>query len=223
MIDYQIIATGSTGNAVVIERSVLVDVGVPYKKIEPYMGDIKLVLLSHVHSDHFKASTLRRMALEKPLLRFGCGAFLVDKVVKAGVPKQQIDILIPNMLYGYGICNVIPVELLHDVPNFGYKIHFPHGKLFYATDTGSLSMVSARGYDLYMVESNYKDEELRERMDAKLASGQYAYEQRALKYHLSEKKAVDWLYKNMGRNSEYVFLHAHVDRGDGDDSRNQNG
>ena len=217
--DYHVIATGSTGNAVLIEKNVLIDAGVAYKKIEPYMGDIKLVLLTHVHSDHFKPSTVRRMALEKPLLRFGCGAFLAPELVKAGVPKQQIDILKPKMLYGYGICNVIPVELVHDVPNFGYKLHYPTGKIFYATDTGSLSQVSAKGYDLYLVERNYDDAELRARMDEKLANGQYAYEQRALRYHLSEKKVNDWLYKNMGKNSEYVYLHCHVERGS-DESAN---
>ena len=66
MIDFDIIATGSTGNAVIIEKNILVDAGVPYKKIEPFMKDLKLVLLTHAHSDHFKASTLRRMSLEKP-------------------------------------------------------------------------------------------------------------------------------------------------------------
>lgn len=212
--EYKIIATGSTGNAVIVEKSVLIDVGVPYKKIEPYMGDIKLVLLTHVHSDHFKGSTVRRMALEKPLLRFGCGPFLADKLVKNGVPKHQIDILLPKMLYGYGICNVIPVELVHDVDNYGYKLHFDKGKVFYATDTGSLSGVSAKGYDLYLVENNYRDDELQARMDEKIERGQYAYEQRAMKYHLSERKVNDWLYKNMNSRSEYVYLHCHVDRGE---------
>lgn len=213
--DYCVIATGSTGNSVLVEKHILIDAGVPYKKIEPYINDIKLVLLTHEHSDHFRASTVRRMALEKPLLRFGCGPFLAPLLVKAGVPKQQIDILQPKMLYGYGICNVIPVELLHDVPNYGYKLHFDKGKVFYATDTGSLSGVSAKGYDLYLVESNYDDAELKARMDAKIEAGVYPYEKRAMKYHLSKQKCDNWLYKNMGRNSEYVYLHCHVDRGDG--------
>ena len=213
--DYCVIATGSTGNSVLVEKHILIDAGVPYKKIEPYINDIKLVLLTHEHSDHFRASTVRRMALEKPLLRFGCGPFLAPLLVKAGVPKQQIDMMQPKMLYGYGICNVIPVELVHDVPNYGYKLHFDKGKVFYATDTGSLSGVSAKGYDLYLVESNYDDAELKARMDAKIEVGVYPYEKRAMKYHLSRQKCDNWLYKNMGRNSEYVYLHCHVDRGDG--------
>lgn len=211
--DFHVISSSSAGNAVVIEKNILVDAGVSFKQIEPFLPDIKLVLLTHQHSDHFRASTLRRMSLEKPLLRFGCGPFMVQHLVKARVAKTQIDILQPNMMYGYGICNVIPVEAYHDVPCYGFKIHFPYGKVFYMTDTGSMAGITAKDYALYFLECNYQDEELKARMDAKLSEGLYAYEQRTLKYHLSEKQANDWLYKNMGPKSEYVYLHQHVDRG----------
>lgn len=212
MIPFEIISTGSQGNSVVINKAVLVDAGVPFNKVAPYLNDIKLVLLTHVHQDHFKPSTLRRMALEKPLLRFGCGSWLVKPLVQSGVSAGQIDILREKTLYGYGICNVIPVELFHDVPNFGYKIHFPIGKVFYATDTGTLAGISAKNYDLLMVESNYEEEEIKVRMDEKRARGEYCYEQRSLRYHLSKQQCDDFIYRNAGRNTEYVYLHCHVDR-----------
>ncbi|MBR1456210.1 MAG: hypothetical protein IJ594_03495 [Oscillospiraceae bacterium] len=212
MIKADVVATGSTGNFCVIEDCVAIDVGVPFKVVEPYLSGLKLVLLSHEHGDHFKASTIRRMALEKPLLRFGCGPFLVKKLVDAGVARSQIDVLQARMMYGYGICNVIPVELFHDVPNYGYKLHFASGKVFYATDTGNLNGIAAKDYDLYLVESNYKLKELQARMDAKIEAGEFPYERRSLKYHLSEEKCNDWLYRNMGRNSEYIYMHQHVDR-----------
>ena len=142
--DFHIIGTGSTGNAVLIEKNILIDVGVSFKKIEPFLPDIKLVLLSHEHSDHFKVSTIRRMALEKPLLRFGCGPFLIKKLVGAGVAKTQIDVLEPRMMYGYGVCNVIPVEAYHDVPCYGFKLHYPSGKVFYMTDTGNMAGIIAK-------------------------------------------------------------------------------
>ena len=213
MIEYEVVATGSTGNCVIVQKNIMIDCGVSFKKVAPYIADVKLVLLTHVHSDHFKPSTLRRMALEKPLLRFGCCHWMVKPLVDSGVPKGQIDVLRPQVMYGYGICNVIPFELHHDVPNCGYKLHFPDGKVFYATDTGSLSGIVAKDYDLYLVERNFDSTELKERMDEKEAAGQYAYERRVMLYHLSEKKATDWLYKMMSPKSEYVFLHQHVDRG----------
>ena len=34
-------------------------------------------------------------------------------------------------------------------------------------------------------------------------------------YHLSQEQALDWLYQNMGPKSQYVFLHGHEERGEG--------
>lgn len=36
MVKYNIISTGSDGNATILEDFVLVDCGVPYKALEPY-------------------------------------------------------------------------------------------------------------------------------------------------------------------------------------------
>ena len=69
---YEILATGSDGNCVILDGSVMVDCGVPYKTVAPHLAGLKLVLLTHLHSDHFNPRTIRRMAYEKPSLRFGC-------------------------------------------------------------------------------------------------------------------------------------------------------
>lgn len=213
MIEYDVLATGSTGNCVIINKQIMIDCGVPYKTVEPFMQNVKLVLLTHVHSDHFRPSTIRRMAHDKPRLRFGCGPWMVKKLACADVATSQIDILRDKIAYNYGICNVIPVPVVHDVENYAYKLHFPAGKVFYATDLGTLSGIVAKNYALYLIENNYKEDELRARMDEKIANGQYPYEQRVLKYHLSEKQCLDWLYANMDLGkSEYVFLHQHIDR-----------
>ena len=46
---YFIISTGSQGNAVIIEDAILIDVGVSYKQIEPYMDKIKLDASASYH------------------------------------------------------------------------------------------------------------------------------------------------------------------------------
>ena len=43
MISYDILSTGSKGNAVVIHDYILVDCGVPFKLIEPHLAKLKLV------------------------------------------------------------------------------------------------------------------------------------------------------------------------------------
>ena len=211
MVDYRIVSTGSKGNAVILNSIVLIDCGVPYKAIAEYVNDIKLVLLTHIHGDHFKPSTIRKLGFERPSIRFACGSWLVPHLVQAGIKPTQIDVVKPGLFHMYGPVSICPVQLVHDVPNIGYKLHFDTGKVFYATDTYNLNGISAKNYDLYMVEANYENMEMQQRIDDQQAVGEYAYEIRARRNHLSKEKCNDWLYANMGYNSEYVYIHQHED------------
>ena len=37
------------------------------------------------------------------------------------------------------------------------------------------------------------------------------YEDRVLKTHLSKQQADEWLYKNMGKYSSFIYMHTHED------------
>lgn len=212
MIRYNILSTGSEGNAVIIQDIVLVDCGVSWKLIEPYAKDLKLVLISHIHVDHLKKQTIKRLAAERPSLRFGCGRFVAPSLLNAGVRESNIDILDADVMYGYGLLNVIPVTLTHNVPNYGFKLHFKAGKVFYATDTGNLNGITARHYDLYMLEANYGEQEIQERIARKKEAGEFIYENSVLKNHLSLEQCNDFIYRNIGPGGEYVYLHQHKER-----------
>lgn len=45
-----ILKTGSDGNCVILNGTTAIDMGVPYKTIEPYVKDLQFVFLTHVHS-----------------------------------------------------------------------------------------------------------------------------------------------------------------------------
>jgi hypothetical protein len=212
MIQYHILSTGSEGNAVIIHDFVMVDCGVSWKLIEPYAKSLRLVLITHIHVDHLKKQTVKRLAAERPSLRFGCGRFVVPSLLNAGVRESNIDILDADVMYGYGPVNVIPVVLTHNVPNYGYKLHFRDGKVFYATDTGNLAGIVARHYDLYMVEANYGEKEIQERIKKKEEAGLFSYEHSVLKNHLSLEQCNDFIYRNIGPGGEYVYLHQHRER-----------
>lgn len=47
---FEIIGTGSSGNALVLNGCILLDCGMPFKKIKPYLKELKLVFVSHCHS-----------------------------------------------------------------------------------------------------------------------------------------------------------------------------
>lgn len=210
MIDFEVISTGSKGNAVVLDRLILVDAGVPFKALQHHYRGLQLVLLTHSHGDHFKPSTVRRLAQERPLLRFGCCEWLVAPLVDCGIDRRNIDVYDINSEYRYGPFTIRPFGLIHDVPNCGYMVFYADGrKLMYATDTNEIKHVDAKGFDLYMLEANYSQGELVERIQEKQQRGEYCHEYDVLKNHLSREKATDWLYANMGGNSRYVYLHEH--------------
>ena len=46
----EVLKTGSTGNCVILNDNIAVDMGVTFKLLEPYVRDLNLVFLTHVHS-----------------------------------------------------------------------------------------------------------------------------------------------------------------------------
>lgn len=213
MIDFEIIKTGSKGNAVVLNGRVLIDCGVSLRSLSEHYRGLDIVLLTHIHGDHFNRTTIRNLALERPTLRFGTPSWLVGDLVACGMSKQNIDVYEMDTYYDYGHFSVAPFSLVHNVPNCGYKLHFhapfPLGSALYATDTNSMSGIEAKGYDLYLLEANYGEKEILERIRKKEEAGEHCYEWDVLKNHLSIEKANDWLYENMGAHSKYVHIHQH--------------
>ncbi len=211
-IPYTIIGTGSSGNAVLVNRHILIDCGVPFREIKPFLADIQIVLLTHIHGDHFNRSTVAKIAAERPTVRFAGGAWMIPPLVEAGVPMRNIDPLDSKLSYDYGVFAVEPVALHHDVPNIGYKLTLPGGRVFYATDTNDLNGIEAKNFDLYMVEADYEDEEIHRRIKEKEVNGEYAYERDVLNNHLSKQKCDAWIYENAGAASEYIYMHQHQDK-----------
>ena len=208
-----VIATGSSGNAVLLNEIVLVDCGVPFKTLQPYLRNLRLVLLTHRHGDHFKPETIRRISQERPTVRFACGPWMIEHLLQAGVPASRIDVceIGEGLCYG-GDFTFEPFRLFHDVDNCGWKIGMDGERMLYATDTGTMDGVEARGYDLYMIEANHTQAEIENRIQRKLESGEFIYEYRAAVGHLSREKADAWLAENaIPGKSKVVYLHGHKD------------
>lgn len=220
---FDVISTGSKGNAVVLNGNILIDCGVPFKAVKPYMKDLRLVLLTHEHKDHFNRRTVRALHRERPGIRWGCCPWMIKPLYDAFVDSRVIDMYNPGIkafeMYGIEL-SIRPERLVHDVSNCGYHLVFTpiNGKkerVFYATDTGTLDGIDAPGYDLYLIEANHTQEDIEARAKEKLDSGEFAYEIRAARNHLSQEQAEEWLYSQMGPNSRYVFLHQHREKESG--------
>ena len=145
--EYKIISTGSKGNAVVVDGRILIDCGVPFRRLESVYRDLDAVLLTHIHSDHFQPKTLARLAAERPSLRFFACPWLGPDLQNAGVPLRQITITTPDRWYDTGYCFVKACETKHNARNCCWHIWFNDGsKVFYATDMGNLNGITAPYY-----------------------------------------------------------------------------
>lgn len=210
--NYNIISSCSKGNATVIRDIILIDCGVSFKQLNEVYKNLKIVLLTHIHKDHFNKSTIKKLAQERPTLRFACCGWLFDELIKCGVSRKNIDVLEIGKKYDYKLFKIIPIKLYHDVQQCGYRVLFEDYKVIYATDTSKLDGISAKNYDLYLIEANYTKEEMEERIRIKQEQYKYVYEFRAKENHLSKEKADEFLLENMGENSKYIYMHQHIDK-----------
>lgn len=209
---YNIIATGSDGNAVIINDHYLVDCGVPYKKLKPYVKDLRLVLLTHAHGDHFNKATIQRLAFDRPALRFGGCQWMIRPLMDAGIDPIRIDLYKCGFWTAYPGFYLSPIHLTHNVENCGYRLDDGHSRALYATDTGTMDGIEAKNYDLYFLEANHRRADLEARIAEKQAAGEYAYEIGAAQNHLSYEQAIDWLAENMGPTSLWLPMHGHKDK-----------
>lgn len=200
----KVISSGSEGNAVIYNNAIMVDCGVSLKALNEVKRSLKIVLLTHKHSDHLKIRTLQRLQAERPTLRVACGDFLLEELPCI----KNIDVLQVGKIYDYGAFKVSPVKLYHDVPNFGWRIFLPNGqKIFHATDTVHLEGITAKGYDLYAIEHNYCEEYIQQAMEEARANGEYTHAYGNINTHLSIQQARAFIEENRKESSEVLELH----------------
>ncbi len=213
---YEILQSGSRGNCTLINACAALDMGVSWRRLEPRAGALRLVLLTHAHADHFYAPTVRRLARERPGLRWACCPWMEEKLRCCGVDARAIDVFEPGRLY---LCpeaglKCMAEKIPHNVPNCAWHLFgaAEGDALFYATDCASLEGVEARGYGVYLVEANHTEEEIARALAEARAKGTYTYRGEAAKNHLSREQAGAWLEEMMGPGSVWVPMHRHVER-----------
>lgn len=203
-----VISSGSSGNAVIYDKKILVDCGVSFKALQPYVSDLRVVLLTHIHSDHFKLRTLHKLQIHRPNLRIACCEWFLQELPML----KNIDVLEIGKLYDYGGFKVSPVKLYHDVPNCGWRIFLtPSGKLttkiFHATDTAHLEGITAQHYDLYAIEHNYDEEKAEKAIAEAKTEGTYCHAVGSTQTHLSIQQARAFIEKNANEYSQILELH----------------
>lgn len=201
---HNILSTGSSGNCVIYHKTIVVDIGIPFSTIMPYLHDIQIVLLTHEHlSDHLNVATLDKLQFERPSLRIAFCEWMYKHVKHL----KNLDILEVRKWFDYGNFKISPVKLYHDVLNCGFRIIKGEHKTFHATDTSHLNGIEAKDYDLYAIESNYNEETVFDNIERIEANGGFAYQKESVNTHLSEQQANDFYFRNKKESSQMIRLH----------------
>lgn len=200
---YNIISSGSKGNAIVYHGSILVDCGVSFRTLKPYISQLQIVLLTHQHNDHLNLKTLSILQQERPTLRIGTPAYLLPLLPEL----NNIDVYEIGEIYNYGTFKISTVKAYHDVPNVGYRIFKGNHKTLHITDTAHLEGITAKDYDLYAIEHNYCEEKLNAEKENSIHTGVFSHAFGSEKTHLSKQQAETFIIANAKPTSQIIELH----------------
>lgn len=197
MLDYKVITSGSKGNCVQI-ADVMVDCGVPFSKIKDELYTIKVLLLTHIHSDHIRVATLQKIKVMFPKIRI-IGNYEVAQIYGVHMVSNSTY---PVEVAGY---TFVPFDCVHNVVTQGFTWVVNGLHVIYATDTSSLKHAPKGEYDYLFLESNHDEKKL-EAAGRRVTGGYNPF--LSGKRHLSTKDCKTFYYLNRrSRESELIELH----------------
>jgi phosphoribosyl 1,2-cyclic phosphodiesterase len=179
--------------------NVLIDCGVPFAKIKEHLYDVKYLLLTHVHSDHIRPSTLDAIKKLFPkIIIIGNHEvhqlYEVNIIANAGFPVVTDD-------YTF-----TPFLCPHDVLTYGFTWEVEGQSIIYATDTTTLENAPNLKYDYFFIESNHCEKKVEAILENPNRYGYNAYA--GAKRHLSTQQARTFYFTHRrSRESQLIELH----------------
>lgn len=167
----EILGTGSTGNAVLIDDKIMIDCGLGVNKLLPYLQDVRHLFITHRHSDHLNISVLKNIAkkVSESIIRFGlhvnsdCYEMIERKAPEIAemieserlTSHSSLNLKIDGVEY-----QIETYPLYHDVENQGFVITKDGKTLIHATDTSTMKDAPNKQFDVILVEGNYDESKL---------------------------------------------------------------
>jgi len=166
-----ILASGSTGNAVLIElggRKLLIDAGISARRIEHGLNDVGIqladldgVLITHEHSDHVKGIPVLVKRHNLPI--YARSATWEALPGNDKIPRECRRELRDSL--DFGPVKVVPFATSHDAADpVGFCFYYQNIKWVLATDLGIVTRTVAQALanaDVAVLESNHDVEMLR--------------------------------------------------------------
>lgn len=200
-LDYHVIASGSSGNAVRIEN-IMIDCGIPFKRMKDDLYKVDTLLITHGHSDHLKKTTYKAIREQFPRVHTYANSDVAYRV--------DIDTVIgtaPVTLKRRR--KMIPFNGVHNVPVTGFILQLRGLNVLYMTDTAKVILpefCKDLPLDYVFLESNYDEKKIAEMSKQYARKGYDPYN--SVYRHLStqECKKFYWTHRR-SKNSVLVELH----------------
>lgn len=171
---FTVLASGSTGNAAIIdtkEARLMLDAGLSAKKLEQLMEsrdwnprDLDAILVTHEHSDHIKGLSVLARKYELPVYANEKTWQAMEKLA-GDIPDHQRHIVETGGTISFGSLEVETFAISHDAAEpMGYVFSCEGLKLGFATDLGYVSekvLGKIIDSDVLVLESNHDVEMLR--------------------------------------------------------------
>lgn len=166
--DYEIIATGSSGNAVLItckpankaQFKILFDMGISYKRLEKALSEASFVFISHRHGDHINPSAYNKLTIEHPKTTIISNQDVYEFTQEKGLSSP--DIILNEGMTGYlGDVKVTAFYNYHGVQCNGWILELEGETLLYSTDLSTTLEYSEylrenkKQVDYLLLEGNY--------------------------------------------------------------------
>lgn len=197
-LDYHIIGSGSTGNAVRIGK-VMIDCGMPYKDMKEDLYKCDTLLITHIHTDHLKKQTFLSILSDFPRIKTFANPTVayqtyINEVISTSPFRTPSGLVIT------------PYEGRHDTEVTYFTWEQDGQNIIYATDTNFVENPNGIKFDYLFLESNYDEQKLNE------IAKQYArkgYDPWVSSHrHLSTQQSKAFYYMNRrDKDSKWIELH----------------
>ena len=197
--NYKIVASGSSGNAVVVD-DMLFECGIPFSRLKDYLYGVRYLFITHAHTDHLNVKTYNSIRNNFPRIETIGNWDVGKKVLLDHLIGDSTEIEFKDRSVKSFLCP-------HDIPCHGFVVQIDGLNMMYATDTSTLENAPKLKYDYMFIESNHDENKIKQIQNN--ARKKYGYDAwRSALRHLSTQQSKAFYYVNRrSENSRWIELH----------------
>lgn len=219
IMNFDIHYTGSKGNCASIyykNLGFLIDIGKPYKNIEPFLYDKQFILITHKHGDHIKWTTYKKIRENFPHIKILSNSTVNHELIQRKLPEVDV-IFTDDFQVQIGDVKITSLQNYHGIKEeytetHGFVFETPEQNLLFATDLSNLLdyesylLTNDLRLDIILLEANYDPQVIEFSEYTKLHTGFDTYSNGSYR-HLSTVDRQLFIDKFSNENVIDVELH----------------